>query len=166
MATAYTPPPGGRTSGEGRTDTSAREFGAQAAFSGWSLKDILSELSEQARRLVRAEVELARAELREEVSKVKGSAGLLVGGGVALLLGGLAFVAFAIAVLATFMPVWLSALIVTVVLVAIGAGVANAGLKRMKQVHAPNRTIRTLKEDSQWASRTAQSMKSQMQGHA
>jgi Putative Actinobacterial Holin-X, holin superfamily III len=83
-----------------------------------------------------------------------------------MLLGGIAFVVFAIAVLATFMPVWLSALIVTVLLLGGGALAMKAGLERIKKVHKPHRTIQTLKEDSQWASRTVQSMKSQMQGHA
>jgi membrane protein implicated in regulation of membrane protease activity len=97
---------------------------------------------------------------------VKAGAVFVAGGGVALFLAGIAFVVFAIAVLATFMPVWLSALLVTVALAVVGAVVANVGLKRLKQVHGPQKTIRTLKEDSQWASRTMHSMKSQMHGHA
>jgi len=36
----------------------------------------------------------------------------------------------------------------------------------MKKVHGPTKTIQTLKEDGQWASRTMHSMKSQMHGHA
>jgi len=87
-------------------------------------------------------------------------------GGALLLIGGIAFMLFACAVLALVMPFWLSTLIVTVAFLAAGAGVAYAGLQRMKQVHAPNQTIQTLKEDSRWASRTFQSVKSQMHGHA
>lgn len=132
----------------------------------YSIKDILSEMGEQARRLVRAEVDLARSELREEATKLKGSAGMLAVGGVVMLLGAIAFVCFAIAVLDTFMALWLAALIVAVLLVGGGAFAVKAGLERMKHVHKPTRTIQTLKEDSQWASRTVQSMKSQMQGHA
>jgi uncharacterized membrane protein YqjE len=164
MAT-YDPNMNGGMSGDGHTEGATRDFG-QASFSSWSFKDILSEMGDQARRLVRAEVELARTELKEEVTKVKASAGLLAGGGVALFLGAIAFVIFAIAVLTYVMPLWLSALLVTVALLVAGGLALKAGLKSLKKVHAPNRTIRTLKEDSQWASRTVQSMKSQMQGHA
>lgn len=166
----YKPESDGRTGGNGwaDTETSARErdYGEQAAFGSWSFKELLSELGEQARRLVSAEIELAKAELREEAAKLKASASAVAVGGVLLLLGAIAFVAFAIAVLDTFMPLWLAALIVTVLLLAVGAFAVKRGLNRMKQVHKPTRTIQTLKEDSQWASRTVQSMKSQMQGHA
>jgi uncharacterized membrane protein YqjE len=147
-------------------DTRARDFGAQSSFASWSFSELFKEMGEQFRRLVRGEVELAKAELREEVTQVKASAGVLAGGAVALLLGGIAFVAFAIAVLDTFLPLWLAAGIVMVLLLGGGALAMKAGLERIKKVHKPTRTIQTLKEDSQWASRTAQSMKSQMQGHA
>ena len=164
----YKPDSNGRTGGNGRSERTSRagNYGEQAAFSAWSFKDLLSELGEQARRLVRAEVELAKAELREEATKLKAGAGTVAAGGAVLLLGAIAFVCFAIAVRDTFMPLWLAALIVTVVLLACGALAVKKGLDRLKRVHKPTRTIQTLKEDSQWASRTVQSMKSQMQGHA
>jgi len=155
------------TGSNGRSGTDrVGDYGQQASFSSWSFKELLSELGDQARRLVRAEVDLAKSELREEATKFKASAGLLAAGGLVMLLGAIAFVCFAIAVLDTFMPLWLSALIVTVLLVGGGFLAVKAGLERMKHVHKPTRTIQTLKEDSQWASRTVQSMKSQMQGHA
>ncbi|WIG95560.1 phage holin family protein [Myxococcus sp. SDU36] len=127
---------------------------------------LFSEFTEQARRLVRAEVSLARTELRTEAKKASAGAGLLAGGGVVLLLGAITFVAFLVAVLALALPLWASALIVAAVLLAVGGAIAWSGLQRMKQVHRPERTIQTLKEDGQWASKTAHSMKSQMHGHA
>jgi uncharacterized membrane protein YqjE len=127
---------------------------------------LLGEFFDQAQRLIRAEVTLAKTELRQELTKAKAGAVMVGLGGVLLLLGTFAFGAFAIIALDLVMPLWLSALIVTVAFLAIGAGIANVGLKRMKQVHAPEQTLRTLKEDSQWASRTLKSMKSQMHGHA
>jgi hypothetical protein len=127
---------------------------------------LLSEFFDQGKRLIRAEVTLAKTELRQELTKVK-AGGVMVGvGGVLLLLGGIVFAAFAVIALALVMPLWLSALIVTVAFLALGGGIAYFGIKRIKQVHAPDQTIRTLKEDSQWASRTLNSMKSQMHGHA
>lgn len=135
-------------------------------MSGRAFGSLVSEFFDQARRLIRAELTLAKAELREEAKKAR-SGGVMVGvGGALLLIGGIAFMLFACIVLTLVMPFWLSTLIVTVAFLAIGGGIAYSGLQRMKQLHAPDRTIQTLKEDSQWASRTFQSVKSQMHGHA
>ena len=83
-----------------------------------------------------------------------------------LFIGALLFAAFAVVLLQYVLPLWAATLIVTVAFLAIGAGIAMAGIKQLKQIHAPNQTIQTLKEDSQWASKTFQSVKSQMHGHA
>jgi hypothetical protein len=130
------------------------------------IKELVTELLEQGRRLVRAEVQLARAEVKSEVKKASAGAGLIAGGGVVLLLGAFTFVAFLVIALAGVMPLWASALLVAVLLLAGGAGIAYAGLQAMKKVHGPTKTIQTLKEDGQWASRTMHSMKSQRHGHA
>lgn len=130
------------------------------------IKELVSEFLEQGRRLMRAEMQLARAEVRDELKKTSAGGALAAGGGVVLLLGAITFVAFLVIALAAVMPLWLSALIVSVVLLAAGAGIAYAGIKQLKTIHGPTKTIQTLKEDSQWASRTMHSMKSQMHGHA
>jgi hypothetical protein len=130
------------------------------------IKELVSELLDQGRRLVRAEVQLARAEVKSEVKKASAGAGLIAGGGVVLFLGAMAFVAFLVIALAGVMPLWASALLVAVLLLGGGAALAYGGLQAMKKVHGPTKTIQTLKEDGQWASRTMHSMKSQMHGHA
>ena len=135
-------------------------------MSGRAFGSLVGEFFDQGKRLIRAEIALAKTELRQEVVKLK-AGGVMVGvGGLLLFIGALAFAAFAIVLLDLVMPLWAAALIVTVLFLGIGAGVAMAGIKHLKQVHAPNQTIQTLKEDSQWASRTFQSVKSQMHGHA
>lgn len=153
-----------RARSDGASDV--RDFSTDSADDGRGFGQLFSEFMEQGRRLVRAEVTLARSELKAEAKKASAGAGLLAAGGVVLLLGALTFVAFLVAVLATVMPVWASALIVAVLLLAAGGAVAFAGLGKLKRIHGPQRTIQTLKEDGQWASRTAHSMKSQMHGHA
>ncbi|HEX8819946.1 MAG TPA: phage holin family protein [Archangium sp.] len=144
---------------EGRTvpgdGTSERAFGS-----------LVGEFFDQGKRLIRAEVALAKTELRQEVTKVKAGSALVGAGGVLLFIGGIAFMLFACAALATVLPWWAATLIVTVAFLAIGGGITYAGIKRMKEIHAPNKTIQTLKEDGQWASKTFQSVKSQMHGHA
>jgi hypothetical protein len=144
---------------EGRTvpgdGTSDRAFGS-----------LVGEFFDQGKRLIRAEVALAKTELRQEVTKFKAGSVLVGAGGVLLFIGGIAFMLFACAALATVLPWWAATLIVTVAFLAIGGGIAYAGIKRMKEIHAPDKTIQTLKEDGQWASKTFQSVKSQMHGHA
>lgn len=130
------------------------------------IKELVSEFLEQGRRLVRAEVTLARAEVKDELKKTSAGAGLAAGGGVVVLLGAITFVAFLIIALAYAMPLWLSALLVAVMLLGGGAGLTWLGLQRLKTVQGPTKTIQTLKEDGQWASRTMRSMKSQRHGHA
>jgi hypothetical protein len=153
-----------RARSDGASDV--RDFSTDVDHDGRGFGQLFSEFMEQGRRLVRAEVTLARAELKAEAKKASAGAGLLAGGGLVLLLGALTFVAFLVAALATVLPVWASALIVAVLLLAAGGAVAFAGINKLKRVHGPQRTIQTLKEDGQWASRTAHSMKSQMHGHA
>ena len=130
------------------------------------IKELVSEFLDQGKRLVRAEVQLARAEMKTEVKKASAGAGLLAGGGLVMLLGAFTFVAFLVIALSGVMPLWASALLVAVLLLGGGAAIAYGGLKAMKKVHGPTKTIQTLKEDGQWASRTMHSMKSQMHGHA
>ena len=127
---------------------------------------VVSEFLDQGKQLLRAELTLARTELRAEAKKATAGSGLLAAGGVVLLLGAMALVAFLVIALDYALPLWAAALIVTVLLLAVGAGVASAGAKRLKTLHAPTKTIQTLKEDSQWASTTMRSAKSQMHGHA
>ena len=138
--------------GDGMSD---RAFGA-----------LLGEFFDQAKRLIHAEMALAKTELRQEATKFKAGGVMLGLGGALLFIGGIAFMLFACFSLALVMPFWLAALVVTVLFFAVGGGIAYVGLQRMKQIHAPTQTIQTLKEDSQWASRTFQSVKSQMHGHA
>ncbi|HYO66657.1 MAG TPA: phage holin family protein [Archangium sp.] len=135
-------------------------------MSGRAFGSLVGEFFDQGKRLIRAEIALAKTELRQEATKVKAGSVLVGAGGLLLFIGALAFAAFAIVLLDLVMPLWAAALIVTVLFLGIGAAVAMAGIKSLKQVHAPNQTIQTLKEDSQWASRTFQSVKSQMHGHA
>ncbi|PTL79454.1 phage holin family protein [Vitiosangium sp. GDMCC 1.1324] len=135
-------------------------------MSGRAFGSIMGEFFDQAKRLIRAELTLAKTELRQELTKFKAGGVMLGLGGALLFIGGIAFMLFACYVLALVMPFWLAAFIVAVGFLGIGAGIAYLGVRRMKELHAPNKTIQTLKEDGQWATRTFQSMKSQMQGHA
>lgn len=127
---------------------------------------LVSELLEEGRHLVRAEVRLAKAELRDEAKKLGRGAGLAAGGAVLLGLGGLTLAAFLVLALATVMPAWGAALLVAVLFIGAGAALGSVGLGRLKQVHGPKSTIQTLQEDSQWANKTMHAVKSQPRVHA
>ncbi len=126
-----------------------------------SVGELLRELSAETSTLVRQEVQLAKVELTEKGKQAGKGAGLLGGAAVMglALLG--AFTAFLIAVIALAVPVWLSALIVTVLYGVIAGVLALAGKKALQQAGPakPEQTIDTLKEDAQWAKTQAKSAK-------
>ena len=98
---------------------------------------LVSQLSEQMSTLVRDELTLARMEMVEKGKRAGTGAGLLGGAGVIALYGlGALFVTIG-AALALVMPVWLAALIVTVVLFAAAGVAALIGKKQVQQAMPP-----------------------------
>lgn len=112
---------------------------------------LFGELSEEARLLVRQEVELAKAEIKESTQH---ATGVGAGFGAAALVGYLALALLAVAAglgLAEVMPAGLAFLIVGLVL-ALAAGIAfMVGKKNLKALNpVPHKTIETIKEDLSW----------------
>jgi hypothetical protein len=116
-----------------------------------SIGEIIGNISDDLSQLFRQEVELAKAEIRQEATKAGKAAGMLGGAGFA---GYLAVVLLSFAVvfgLSNVMDAGWAALIVAVVWGAIGAVLFVNGRKKMKTVDpVPRRTAETLKEDAQW----------------
>jgi hypothetical protein len=121
--------------------------------------ELLRELSEQTTRLVRQELELAKAEVAEKGKQAGIGGGLFGAAAVVGLLALGALTACLIAALSTAIDVWLAALIVGVVYAAIAGALALVGKGRIKQATpaAPEQTIETVKEDVQWAKTRARS---------
>lgn len=118
-------------------------------------KELLASLFGQGKVLLQEEVRLAKAELRTEVKKVTASAGAVGGGAVLLHTGLLVFSGFLVALLDLFMPLWAAALVVSVLLLGVGAFLALGGIKKLKTANLkPEETIETLKEDKEWLRRT------------
>lgn len=118
-----------------------------------SLGELFADLARETSNLVRQEVELAKTEMGQKVSNVgKDLASLVVGGAVAYA-GVLALGAALIIGLAQLgLPWWLSALLVGLVVTGIGYFLVQKGLSALKQQNlAPEKTIRSLKEDVEWA---------------
>jgi hypothetical protein len=116
-----------------------------------SLGEIIGNISDDLSQLFRQEVELAKAEIRQEAAKAGKAAGMLGGAGFA---GYLAVVLLSFAVvfgLSNVMDPGWAALIVAIVWGAIGAVLFVNGRKKLKTVDpVPRRTAETLKEDAQW----------------
>lgn len=113
-----------------------------------SIGQLLVRLSEQTSRLVRDELALAQVELKNTAKHAGVGLGLFSVAGVLALLGAGALVATAIIALALVLPLWLSALIVTVVLFAAAGVAALLGRNQVQQASpVPEQTIENLKQD-------------------
>jgi len=118
-----------------------------------SLGDLFSDLSRETTTLVRQEVQLAKAELTQSATEAARGIGMLVAGG-AVAYAGLLFLLLAIVfgLIEAGWDAWVSALVVGLVVVAIGAILVLRARESLKPANlAPRRTVETLKEDQEWA---------------
>jgi uncharacterized membrane protein YqjE len=135
VSTTQQPPAGGGPSGTHGTDE--------------PLSALVQRASQQLTELVRGEMKLAQAEMKEKGRRYGKGGGLFGGAGVVGFLMLQALVATAIAALAVPLPVWAAALIVTVVLGAIAAAMALSGKKQIEEgaPPTPEQTVRSVKAD-------------------
>jgi hypothetical protein len=118
-----------------------------------SLGDLFSDLSRETTTLVRQEVQLAKAELTQSATEAARGVGMLVAGG-AVAYAGLLFLLLAIVfgLIEAGWDAWLAALVVGLVVVAIGAVLVLRARESLKPANlAPQKTVETLKEDAAWA---------------
>ena len=115
--------------------------------------ELVKQLAEETSLLVRKELELARAEMTQKGKKAGIGLGELDGAGIVALYALGALTACFIAALALAMPVWLAALIVSVVYGIIAGVLALIGRRQLQQSMppVPERTQQTIKEDIEWA---------------
>jgi len=115
-----------------------------------STRQLLTRLLETVSLLVTKEVELARAELKADLKAELDMVKLLVAAGVVAVFGVNMLLVAAVFALTVWIPGWLAALGVAVLLLASGGLLALVGWKR--RVSAPLAVTRkTVKEDMQWA---------------
>jgi uncharacterized membrane protein YqjE len=115
--------------------------------------ELVKDLAGQTSTLVRQELQLAQAELTNKGKLAGRGAGMLAGAAVAALLMLGALTATLIVVLDSFLPLWLAALIVTLLWGLVGAVLAARGRKELQRATppVPEQTVETVKEDIQWA---------------
>jgi uncharacterized membrane protein YqjE len=117
-----------------------------------SLSDLLSNVTSEIATLFRKEVELARVETSEQISRAAKAGGML---GAAAVVGFLDLILFSFAAawaLAEVVPTGVAFLIVALVFAVVAGVLAMAGKKRLASVNpVPNQTVQTLKADVQVA---------------
>jgi uncharacterized membrane protein YqjE len=114
--------------------------------------ELVKDLAGQTSTLVRQEIRLAQVEVTQRGKRAGKGAGMLAGAGVAALLMLGALTALLIVVLDSFLPLWVAALIVTVLWGVVAAALAAAGRSALQASTPPApQTVETVKEDIEWA---------------
>ena len=123
--------------------------------------ELLKRLASETTTLVRQELELAKAEMREKAGRAGPGFGMWGAAGVTALLALGSLTAFVILALDGALPNWLSALIVGLVYAAIAGLLYLRGKQRVEEAGSPvpEQTIETIKEDVQWAKHPTTSAK-------
>jgi hypothetical protein len=117
-----------------------------------SIGELFGQLSQDMTLLVRQEVQLARSELGEKISRLTTNLVSVIAGGFVAYVGALALVAALILGLHDLAEIspWVSALIVGAVLAVAGYVMLHRGLAELKRVDlAPRRTVENIKDDVQ-----------------
>ena len=126
-----------------------------------SVGELLKQLANETTTLMRQELELAKAEMREKAGKAGPGFGMWGAAGAMALLALGSLTAFLILALDGAMPNWLAALIVGLVYAAIAGLLYLRGKRKVDEAGSPvpEQTIETLKEDVQCAKHPTTSAK-------
>jgi uncharacterized membrane protein YqjE len=117
-----------------------------------SLGEVFGDLSSDLSTLMKQELELAKAELKQEAGRAGRGAGMLGGAGLAAWFV-LLFLSLAVMfLLDNWLPIEAAALITMAVWAVIAAALALTGRKELREANPQlPKTQQTLKEDAQWA---------------
>ena len=117
-----------------------------------SIGELVTELTQELRTLLKQELELFTVEMKEMMAKVVKDAVAIVAGGVLIYSGFLVLLAAMVVGLATFMPAWGAALLVAAAVILTGVVLVQIGRKDLTQMaKKPEQTTEALKETAQWA---------------
>jgi uncharacterized membrane protein len=116
-----------------------------------SIKEIIDALRPQLQELASKQVELARMELTPVAKRGGLGAGLLAAAGVFMLVFLIILSLTGVWVLDVFLSLWVSALIVSAILLLVGGILAGAGAGILRRLDPkPHRTIATLQQNINW----------------
>ncbi len=114
---------------------------------------LMGQLSQDMTLLVRQELQLAKTEINEKISRAMGNVASVATGGLVSWAGALALVAGIILVLSQVvgLPAWLAALLVGAVLGITGFVMVRGALRQLKRIDpTPRRTVKTIEDDIEW----------------
>ena len=125
--------------------------GAQPGSEDTPVSELVKQLTDQTKTLVKQEMRLAQVELQEKGKKVGIGAGMFGAGGLVAFFGAATLITAIVLLLATALAPWLSALIVGVILLGVAGGAALMGKKKIEQATppVPEQAVETVKEDVQ-----------------
>ena len=136
----------------------SRDRSAEGEGLGTLVADLIGDLQE----IIRGEVRLAKAELRQDAQTMARAAGLLAAGSF-LALVGFVFLMLAVAYVLheeADLDRWVAVGIVALALLVVGAILALVGKNRLSAANLkPEQTIDSLKEDREWAKHQISSAK-------
>jgi drug/metabolite transporter (DMT)-like permease len=119
-----------------------------------SIGGLLGRLAGELSTLFRKEIALAKAEVSESASHAKAGAIALVAGGAVLFAGMLVILAAAVLALSHVVDDWLAALIVGILVAAIGFVMMQSGKKQLEpSALKPERTQEALRKDKEMVQR-------------
>jgi len=117
-----------------------------------SASDIAQDVMRDMGDVVRGEIRLAKAEISEKAAKAGKAGGFYGAAALCGVMGFACLVLAGVAALALVMPVWLAALLMSVMLVCFAAAAYAGGKAKMKDINpVPERTVQTIKDDIEWA---------------
>lgn len=115
-----------------------------------SLGDLFSGLTSDLSSLIRKEIQLARTETTEKISSATRSIVLMAAGGLIAYAGFIALLAAAAIALGGLMPYWLSALLVGIVVLIVGAILIQSGRSALSNLEVtPEKTVETMKDNTE-----------------
>lgn len=130
---------------------------AQPAPEGFGT--LISEILADLQGIVRGEVALAKAELKEDAGVIGKAAGSLAAGALVALVGFIFLMLGVTYLLNKSLEMWISAGIVGLALLIIGAILVMSGKNKLSAASLkPTRTIDSIKEDQEWASQQIKSV--------
>jgi putative superfamily III holin-X len=110
------------------------------------LSEIVSELWQNAEKLIRQEIALGSSEIETKLDRAKKELGVIATGGAVLYAGVLTLVAALVLLLGTVIALWLAALIIGAVVTGVGFAMARRTPPSPSEL-VPTQTMASVKQD-------------------
>jgi len=116
-----------------------------------SISAVLHDIVGNVQEIVRAELRLAKTEVREELARSRSAAVLLAVGALTLVFSALFALLAIVYALSLVTPAWAAALIVGLGVGLVAALCLGLGIRRFKALRGAPKTAASIKENVEWA---------------